>query len=230
MKRTHYFQSVSTGVIIFVALLMLSGCWTDKSKRNYEFAPNMFTSIPLEPYSQTTSDENPSGAEKFSPQGQPQNRAAGLSAFYAPEGTISRENSSYRTEAYMPYALPNTVEGYERATLEVMSPLVDNDPAAGYNCDETSYQRGKELYTVMCAVCHGDNGDGNGILPSSGKFASVPSYKSAEGVGLANLSAGKMYHSITYGKGVMGSYASQLSPKERWQVICYVQEFQKAAQ
>lgn len=224
MKRAYYFQSLS----ILVVTLMLTGCWTDKSQRNFEYAPNMYTSIPLEPYSQTTSEENPDARVKYSPIGQPQDRAQGLSAFYPPEGTIPREESWYRPEAYMPYELPNTTEGYERSATEVFSPLVDPDSTSGYECSEDTYNKGKELYTIMCAVCHGENGDGNGILPSSGVFASVPSYKSAEGVGLANLSTGKMYHSITYGKGVMGSYASQLTPKERWMVICYVQEFQKA--
>jgi mono/diheme cytochrome c family protein len=230
MKGIKQYQKL-TGLAAFaLAFLLLSGCWVDKSKRNYEFAPNMFHSIPLEPYSQTTSDENPEAKVKFSPQGQPDNRPSGISAFYAPDGTIPREESWYHPEAYLPYEMPNNTEGYERSDTEVVSPLEDPNPESGYNCDESSYAKGKELYEIFCAVCHGTNGDGNGILPASGKFAAVPSYKSAEGVGLKNLSAGKMYHSITYGKGVMGSYASQLSPRERWQVICYVQEFQKAGE
>jgi len=36
-----------------------------------------------------------------------------------------------------------------------------------------------------------------------------------------------MYHSITYGKGLMGSHASQLSKLERWQVIEFVKCLQK---
>lgn len=36
-----------------------------------------------------------------------------------------------------------------------------------------------------------------------------------------------MYHSITYGKGLMGSHASQINQMERWQVIQYVQVLQK---
>ena len=41
----------------------------------------------------------------------------------------------------------------------------------------------------------------------------------------AGLPVGKMYHSITYGKNLMGSYASQLTPEQRWEVICYIQQF-----
>ena len=216
--------------ICIVGILLLSACWSDKSKRNFEYAPNMFHSIPLEPYSQTTSEENPEAKVTFSPLGQPANRPAGLSSFYPPEGTVPREESWYTPEAFMPYALANTPEDYERSALEVMSPLEDPDSTSGYNCTEGSYQRGKELYDIFCMVCHGANGDGQGPLGASGKFATVPSYTSAEGVGLKNLPVGKMYHSITYGKGNMGSYASQLSPRERWEVICYIQEFQKAGE
>ena len=31
-----------------------------------------------------------------------------------------------------------------------------------------------------------------------------------------------MYHTLTYGKGLMGSHASQLSQKDRWLVIEYI--------
>jgi len=37
---------------------------------------------------------------------------------------------------------------------------------------------------------------------------------------------GTMFHSITYGKGNMGSYASQLSREQRWMVIQYVKHHQ----
>ena len=37
---------------------------------------------------------------------------------------------------------------------------------------------------------------------------------------------GTMFHSITYGKGNMGSYASQLSREQRWMVIQYVKAHQ----
>jgi hypothetical protein len=40
---------------------------------------------------------------------------------------------------------------------------------------------------------------------------------------------GTMFHSVTYGKGMMGSYASQLTTKQRWMVIHYIKEKQKMA-
>ena len=39
---------------------------------------------------------------------------------------------------------------------------------------------------------------------------------------------GQMFYSVTYGKNLMGSYASQLSRKQRWQVIRYIKIKQQA--
>jgi hypothetical protein len=36
-----------------------------------------------------------------------------------------------------------------------------------------------------------------------------------------------MFHSITYGKGLMGQHASQLTQLERWQIIEYVKLLQQ---
>jgi mono/diheme cytochrome c family protein len=42
------------------------------------------------------------------------------------------------------------------------------------------------------------------------------------------MAEGTMYHSVTYGKNSMGSYASQLSTEQRWMVIHYIKEKQAA--
>jgi len=196
-------------VLILLITVMSSCRYTDKSTRNVEYAPNMFYSIPYEPYTQ--GDKN----EVFK---------NGLSAQKAPEGTVPRKTSWYREEAYVPYPYPNTFEGYESAD-EWFSPLSDSTfNESSYNCSVETFERGKTIYETYCIMCHGPNGQGKGNLVTSGKFAVVPSYSDAAH---RNLSEGKMFHSITYGKGVMGSYASQITPEERWEVICYIQEFQK---
>lgn len=33
---------------------------------------------------------------------------------------------------------------------------------------------------------------------------------------------GRIFHVVTYGKGAMGSYASQLTTKQRWMVTAYI--------
>jgi hypothetical protein len=40
---------------------------------------------------------------------------------------------------------------------------------------------------------------------------------------------GQMFYSVTYGKNAMGSYASQLTTKQRWMVIHFVKGKQASA-
>ncbi len=121
------------------------------------------------------------------------------------------------------YELPNTKEGYE-ASAALVNPL----PVTEKNLAE-----GKHFYTVFCAPCHGDKGDGQGHIVKLDKgISGVPAYhgddaNSSRGGLMKDLQAGKIYHTIMYGLNAMGSHASQLSPTERWKVVMYVQELQK---
>jgi len=119
---------------------------------------------------------------------------------------------------------PNTKEGYEAAGVN----LVNSMPLT-----EQNLLKGQHLYMVMCGPCHGKEGDGQGHLVKIEKYSGVPSFhdalkESSRGGLMKDLSAGKIYHTIKYGVNMMGSYASQLSPEERWQVVLYVQQLQKA--
>jgi len=39
-----------------------------------------------------------------------------------------------------------------------------------------------------------------------------------------------MYHTLMYGKGLMGSHASQISPKGLWQIIQYIKVMQNGGE
>ena len=85
----------------------------------------------------------------------------------------------------------------------------------------------ERLYLINCGICHGAKLDGNGPLwkDGDGPFPAKP----AALVGDAKyetMPAGQMFYSITYGKNLMGSYASQLTAKQRWQVITYIKSKQ----
>lgn len=91
-----------------------------------------------------------------------------------------------------------------------------------YKTTDSIEEKGKFLYERYCQYCHGAKGDGNGPLVESGKFPNTPpSYIALHDKG--QLTPGHVYHVITYGKGVMGSHATQLNPEERWMVIAYVE-------
>jgi Cytochrome C oxidase, cbb3-type, subunit III len=78
-------------------------------------------------------------------------------------------------------------------------------------------------YLINCGICHGTKLDGNGPLYKGGEgpYAAKP----ATLVGDAkyeSMPEGQMFYSITYGKNLMGSYASQLTRDQRWAIIHYI--------
>ncbi len=78
-------------------------------------------------------------------------------------------------------------------------------------------------YTKFCLHCHGEKGLGDGANVTAGGYPQPPAYNGPQ---LKTLPEGKMFHTITYGKGQMGSHAAQLSKIERWKVIQYVKVLQ----
>jgi len=86
------------------------------------------------------------------------------------------------------------------------------------------------LYLINCGICHGTKLDGNGPLYKGGEgpYAAKPATLVGD-VKYETMPEGQMFYSIAYGKGQMGSYASQLTRKQRWEVIAYIKYKQKAA-
>ena len=67
-------------------------------------------------------------------------------------------------------------------------------------------------------------GDGNGPMVALGVYpVQPPAYNNGPS---AELTPGEIYHTIYYGKGVMGSHAAQISEDKRWKIVMYVQTLQ----
>ena len=140
----------------------------------------------------------PVGYETYS---QNPNYANGMTTQPPVEGTIAR--------GQVPYEYPNTNEGYDAAKQHLKNPLA---------VTEANLENGKKMYDIYCASCHGKKGAGDGILMQREKFLGIPNYKDRD------LTEGNIYHVIMYGRNMMGSHASQLTAKERWQTTMYVQQ------
>jgi mono/diheme cytochrome c family protein len=133
-------------------------------------------------------------------------------------GTIARGHE-------LPFPIPMDKAGdttnYVAAKL-ILNPI---DTLVKKDADEA-----ERLYLINCGICHGAKLNGNGPLykDGTGPYPAKP----ATLVGDAkyeNMPAGQMFYSVTYGKNLMGSYASQLSRHQRWMVIKYIKDKQAAA-
>ena len=126
---------------------------------------------------------------------------------YPVDGTIRRGD-------LFAYTLPNDSNGYKMAA-SVKNPLPP--------FDSVQMLEAQRLFMVNCAICHGPNMDAQGPLATSGKVGGIANLKLAQYV---NEPVGQMFHVATYGKGNMGSYASQLDKRQRWMVIEYIKSEQ----
>ncbi len=118
-------------------------------------------------------------------------------------GTIPR--------GFMPYEYPDTEEGYQAAGLNLHNPLT---------ATEANLKEGEELYGKFCVHCHGAGGEADGLVAAK-LLAPPPAYSTKK-----DLPDGKMFHVITYGKGLMGSHAAQVSKEERWKLVLYIRKLQ----
>lgn len=87
-------------------------------------------------------------------------------------------------------------------------------------------RRGEERYGIYCAVCHGKSGDGQGITSQYG----VPGIANfhLDTFKAASYPDGRVFETITNGKGMMGAYGYNIPVKDRWAIISYVRTLQAA--
>jgi mono/diheme cytochrome c family protein len=93
--------------------------------------------------------------------------------------------------------------------------------------DGGQMKEAERLYLVNCAICHGMKLDGNGPLykDGTGPYSSKPATLAGDPK-IAALADGEMFYTVTYGKNAMGSYASQITTKQRWMIIDYIRSKQ----
>jgi mono/diheme cytochrome c family protein len=122
----------------------------------------------------------------------------------------------------VPYYYGNTEEERLRAIEEI----IENP----YPITAEGLKKGGDLYNIYCGICHGPAGDGLGYLVSEENQNAV--YPAAPANFLlddfVNSSNGRYYHTIMYGRNLMGPYKDKLNYEERWQVIHYIRSLQAA--
>lgn len=122
------------------------------------------------------------------------------------KGTVAVGQADYA------YPYDNTPEGYEKAGAELSMPFIKD--ANG---------EGERLYGIYCSMCHGETGQNDGSVFQKDNTMK-PSWAGYTDPSIRDLSVGKIYHTITYGKNKMGSHAYALSPEQRWLVIKHVKK------
>ena len=98
------------------------------------------------------------------------------------------------------------------AGTDIQSPFDLTQPAA--------IDRGKAVYLIYCAQCHGHNYDGKGTVGQS--FAPLPTdLRSAK---VQNSPAGELFKNVSYGipDGRQPPLHATITVDDRWQVVAFV--------
>ncbi|NNC94795.1 MAG: cytochrome c [Chitinophagales bacterium] len=211
-------RSIKNIVIVVLSTFMLSSCVSDEKKPGRVFMPDMHYSNAYETYSTVKNpllwEMGDSLTWRY-----PANKTI-------PRGAVPMDASIRANESYlMSYTMINHME----LTKEKMEA---NYEYAGANFEnpvpltEEMLKRAKVNYDRFCTVCHGTQGAGDGsivVLPdgSDGPYTAIPpSYESR----LPTISDGKIFFSISQGKGMMGGYGPQLTVQERWELVHYIKD------
>jgi hypothetical protein len=104
----------------------------------------------------------------------------------------------------------------EKAEKELKNPFSGNSPEV--------IALGKAKFEIYCMLCHGPTGHGDGQIGA--KMALKPPSLMSDKV--RAFKDGRIFHIITEGQGVMGSYASQIvKSDDRWAIVNYIRMMQQ---
>ncbi|MEM9478989.1 MAG: cytochrome c [Verrucomicrobiota bacterium] len=96
--------------------------------------------------------------------------------------------------------------------------------------DASFLEEGREQYTIYCAICHGDSGNGNGVVRQymTSLVANLHEPRFADPTNPEYRPDGEMFEVITIGRGQMGPYGMNIPVRERWAIIAYMRALQEA--
>ncbi len=204
----HQFVKFS---LVGALLLALASCGSDNRTPGRTFVPDMAYSQAYETYTKNPSFGKDSlGAVDSFEARKPVTGSISRGVLPDYEITDDKVFASYMYKSHF----DNSDSSYAASTSALKNPF---EPT------KEVLDRGKYLFTIHCMVCHGEKGAGDGSIVQTEAYPPVPSYADR----LPTISEGQMFHSITYGKNLMGSYSYVLSAEDRWKVIYYIEQLAK---
>ena len=94
-------------------------------------------------------------------------------------------------------------------------------------------ERGHQRFDIYCSPCHDRTGRGNGMVvqrglkrPPSFQQDRAPGNAPGDGINLRTAPVGYFFDVMTNGFGVMYSYASRITPEDRWAIAAYIRTLQ----
>jgi mono/diheme cytochrome c family protein len=183
---------------------------------------------------------------------------AGCRGEVSEDPPIAPERNMYDTERYNPESYSQFFADHRTMRMPVEGTVArdryEDDPeiATGLLADKSAYvlsipaaitqrkgglekllARGQERFGIYCAPCHGQTGDGKGMVVckreqvtdacESRGFPPLPSYEDAR---IREMPDGQLFATISHGVRTMPSYGAQIPIEDRWAIVSYVRALQ----
>lgn len=93
--------------------------------------------------------------------------------------------------------------------------------------NEAVLKRGQERFQIFCTPCHGELGNGKGMIASRGFTLARPvgNYHSQR---LRAMPVGHFFDVITNGYSTMYPFKSRIKPYDRWAIVSYIRVLQES--
>lgn len=86
-----------------------------------------------------------------------------------------------------------------------------------------SLAKGKKMYAIDCAMCHGENGNGKGELAEGMK--NVTDFTAPDA--MKNRTDGELFYIMRKGKGEMPPEGDRAKNDDIWNLVNYIRSFAK---
>lgn len=175
---------------------------------------------PAEP---TPVEQPPAAAEAEMPAADPVVPAESVPS-QVPATPLDPAKAPEVTPAVVPAPAVATASGTPALNL----PWVEKLPI---EATEAHMKLGKLKYETYCSACHGYAGFGDGLVHKRAESLLQPTWIPPTSLHADRVQAqpvGQIFHTITKGQGKMASYATSITPKERWAIVLYVKALQRS--
>ncbi len=95
--------------------------------------------------------------------------------------------------------------------------------AAPVKVDLDFVRLGRKRYEISCLPCHGQRGEGDGIVAGKMSLRLPPSLVTPS---VRAMPDGRLFQVVSEGYGLMPPYASEIPVRERWAAVAYVRALQ----
>lgn len=139
--------------------------------------------------------------------------ADGVTMRHSPEGTVA-QGLLEADDAFYRGQVPGDTLFVETFPVEVTRELM---------------YRGRERFNIYCAPCHGQSGNGNGLVATRAAALAEGTWTPPTDLTsqtVIDRPVGHIYNTIKHGIRNMPAYGPQISPDDRWAIVAYVRALQ----